>query len=118
MSDAARGRDVISTRAMEAVVRAVTAEAFGVAAKSVQADLADDGGRLALSVRTPIRLVSIDRLQHEPSALQRSGGSVLERAAAAERSIADRVSDITGTDVQQVGVRITAADVTRERRVR
>lgn len=118
MSTDARGRDVVAAKAMESVVRAVTADALGVASKSVQADLDDDGGRLAIAVRAPIRVVSIDRLQREPAALERSGGSVLDRTATAERTIAARVTELTGSAVRRVGVRITGADVSTERRVR
>lgn len=114
----ARGRTVISARAIERVVRAVTAEQFGVDTKSVSADLTDEGGRLDLAVRTPVRVVSIGRLQDDARAIERSGGSVVERAARSEAAIIEQVGTITGSAVSKLAVRFTGAVIRQERRVR
>lgn len=120
MSDtpASRGRTVIAARAIEKVVRAVTADQFGVEAKRVSADLTDDGGRLDLAVRTPIRVVSIGRLQDDPQSVARSGGSITDRAGRAESTIVDQVVAITGSTVSKLALRFTSADIRQERRVR
>jgi hypothetical protein len=115
---AATGRTVISARAIERVVRAVTAEEFGVQARAVSADLTDDAGRLDLAVRTAIRVVPIRRVGEDAGAIDRSGGSIVERAQRGEAAIAGRVADITGSTVSRLSLRFTAADIAPERRVR
>ncbi|WP_375389131.1 hypothetical protein [uncultured Amnibacterium sp.] len=120
MSDAPapRGRTVITARAIEKVVRAVTADQFGVDSKRVSAEMNDDAGRLDLAVKTPIRVVSIGRLQDDPHSVDRSGGSITDRAERAEAVIIDRVSTITGSAVTRLALRLTGADIKQERRVR
>ena len=114
----AGGRTVITERAIERVVRAVTADQFGVPSKSVSADLIDEGGQLELAVRTPIRVVSITRLQDDARAIERSGGSIIRRAKEAEAAIVDQVGSITGSSVSRLAVRFTGAEIKQERRVR
>lgn len=118
MSGEVRGRTTITATAMQRIVRAVTAEQLDVDARSVHAELTDEAGRLAVAVRTPIRVVSIERYQQDPTALDRLGGSVLERAQQAERRIAARFGELTGSVVDRVSVRLTAARIGTERRVR
>lgn len=113
-----RGRTVVTARAIERVVRAVTADQFGVAAKQVTADLTDEGGRLDLAVRTPIRVVSIGRVQDDPGSIGRSGGTIVERAARSEAAIIEQVGSITGSTVHRLALRFTEADIKQERRVR
>ncbi len=112
------GRTVISARAIERVVRAVTAEQFGVQPNTVSADLTDDAGRLDLAVRTAIRVVPIRRVQEDAGAIDRSGGSIVDRAEHGQTAIAERVADITGSTVSRLSLRFTAADIAPERRVR
>ncbi|MBW4042569.1 MAG: hypothetical protein HIU86_10655 [Acidobacteria bacterium] len=112
------GRTVITARAIERIVRAVTADQFGVATKSVSADLTDEDGRLDLAVRTPIRVVSIGRVQDDGQAVERSGGSIIDRANRSEAVIIERVGTITGSTVSKLALRFTGAEIKRERRVR
>ncbi|MDO9396011.1 MAG: hypothetical protein Q7T71_05665, partial [Herbiconiux sp.] len=49
-----RGRNRITSKALNRVVAAVTAEALGVKASRVAVDLADEKGLLLLTVTTPI----------------------------------------------------------------
>ena len=113
-----RGRTRITSRALQRVVSAVAGEALGVDAAHVDADLTDHDGTLDLAVHAPITVPSIARTREEPRALQRSGGSVLERAAAAESTIRDRVRQITDYDIHRVTIRITDVRISMERRVR
>jgi hypothetical protein len=113
----AAGRNRITAKALNRVVAAVTADALGVKASRVGVDLADDQGRLALTVTTPIRVVSLARVQAGPGVVGRTGGSVADRAAAAQETIRDRVSLITGSAVGRVTVRLTTADIQDEERV-
>jgi hypothetical protein len=117
-AESSHGRTVITAKAIERVVRAVTAEQFGVQAKAVSADLTDAGGRLDLAVRTPIRVVPIRRVHEDADAIRRSGGSIVDRAQRGEATIADRVSEITGSAVSRLSLRFTSADISQERRVR
>ena len=120
MSDAPafRGRTTIAARAVEKVVRAVTADQFSVDPKRVSADLTDDGGRLDLAVATPIRVVPIGRVQEDPQALAKAGGSITDRASRGEAAIIEQVGTITGSTVSRLALRITGADIKQERRVR
>ena len=113
-----RGRNRIAARALNRVVAAVTADALDVNASRVGVDIADERGLLVLTVSTPIRIVSLNRVQAGSDVVARTGGSVVDRAAAAQETIRDRVRDLTGSAVARVVVRLTAADIREEDRVR
>ncbi|MFD1721317.1 hypothetical protein [Amnibacterium endophyticum] len=113
-----RGRTRITGPALQRVVAAVAGEALGVDAKDVGTDLTDHGGALDLAVDTPIGVPSISRVREQSKALERSGGSILERCAAAEQTVRDRVHELTGYDIRRVTVRVTGVRITKERRVR
>ena len=115
-TDHERGRNRITTKALNRVVAAVTADALGVKASRVGVELADENGILVLTVTTPIRVVSLGRVRD--GAVARSGGSVVERAARAQETIRDRVNEITGSAVGRVTVRLSGADIQEEERVR
>ena len=54
----------------------------------------------------------------EGRALERSGGSIVDRTAVAEDAIRTRVHELTGYEVRQVFVHITGVHVRQEPRVR
>jgi len=118
MASVRRGRTRITSKALSRVVSAVTADALDVSAARVGVELTDERGDLALVVSTPIRLVSLNRVAADGSIVQRTGGSVLERSAAAQREIRERVEALTGSRIARVIVRLTGAHITREERVR
>lgn len=113
-----RGRTVITARAIERIVRAVTADQFDVQAKAVSADMTDQDGRLDLAIKTPIRVVSIARVQDDGRSVERSGGSIVERAQRSEAAIIQQVGALTGSDVSSLSLRFTGAEIRQERRVR
>ncbi|WP_291039898.1 hypothetical protein [Herbiconiux sp.] len=113
-----RGRNRIAAKALNRVVAAVTADALDVKASRVGVDIADEKGLLVLTVSTPIRVVSLNRVQAGSDVVARTGGSVVDRAAAAQETIRDRVRALTGSAVSRVVVRLTAADIREEDRVR
>jgi hypothetical protein len=113
-----RGRNTVTSRAVGRVVSAVTAEAFGVTPRDVRADLADQDGLLAVHVRTPVRIVPLDRIRTKPAVTESDGGTLLEQAAAAQVVIRDRVSELTGASIARVVVELTGIDIREERRVR
>ena len=119
MSDGgAGGRTRITARALERVTEAVTAEAFGSPGNRVRVDLSDHDGALDVAVSTAIRTISLSRAMQEGRALERSGGSIVDRTAVAEDAIRTRVHQLTGYEVRQVFVHITGVTVRQEPRVR
>lgn len=115
---AQRGRTRITPKALNRVVSAVTAEVFGVDAGRVGVELADDAGALALVVSTSIRVVSVKQVQSDRSAVQRAGGSILDRAVGAQETIREQVTAVTGCTVGRVTVRVSSVDIQPEMRVR
>ena len=113
----ARGRTRITNRALQRVTAAVAGDALGVDAKRVDTELTDHDGTLDVAVHAPITVISISRLRSEPRALERSGGSILERCAAAEDLVRDRVQAMTGYEIRRVTIRLTDIHVSREKRV-
>lgn len=108
-----RGRTTVARHALERLARAVTADTFGVTVQAVHVDLSDRNGLLALQVRTPIRAVA---LRHSPADIERSGGTLIHRAADAQTTIRERVTELTGAEIAHVTVWLTGID-THERRV-
>ena len=112
------GRTRITIKALNRVASAVTAEALGVDADHVDVDFADREGTLALTVNTPIRVVSLARVEAEKSVVQRTGGSIVDRITQAQETIRDQVSALTGSRIGHVTVRITGVNIRSEGRVK
>lgn len=112
------GRTVITARALDRVVRAVSGAALGVEPRRVGAQVRDASGLLALEVRAPIRLPSLDEIAASVDVVSRGGGTILERAESARTEIRSRVEEITGSSVSRVVVRLDSAHIEPERRVR
>lgn len=115
---AQRGRTRITDRSLKRVVSAVTADTLGVDVGRVAVELFDQKGALAVSVTTSIRVVSLDRVQGEPSVVARTGGSIMERTAQAQETIRDQVNMLTGYTIGRVTVRLSGLDIRSEDRVR
>jgi len=109
-SGSPRGRTTITSRAVRRVVSAVTADALEVPATDVSVTLTDDGGKLAVEARTPIRIPAL-------SARPDQGGTLVERLTVAQTQVRDRVLDLTGSTVGRVDLRITGARIQERRRV-
>ncbi|WP_382308717.1 hypothetical protein [Herbiconiux sp. UC225_62] len=116
--ESARGRNRITAKALRRVVAAVTADALGVTASRVGVELNDERGLLMLTVTTPIRVVSLGRVHAGGGVVDRSGGSIVDRSARAQEVIRDRVNELTGSAIGRVTVRLSAADIQQEDRVR
>ena len=112
------GRTRITARALERVTAAVAGEALGSPGDRVKVALTDHDGALDVAVTSGIRAVSLARAMEEPRAVERLGGSILDRARAAEETVRDRVGELTGYTVRQVAVQLTTVHVEQERRVR
>ncbi|TIH33585.1 hypothetical protein D4765_14710 [Subtercola vilae] len=113
----ADGRTRITSRALNRVVTAVAADALGVEVRSVSVDLADEAGQLVVTVRSPLRVVSLTRVQDDLSLVARTSGTILERAAAAQQQIRRQAADLTGSEIARVVIRLTGVDIRTERRV-
>lgn len=111
------GRNRITRKALTQVVSAVSASALGVGLKSVTIGLGDDDGALSITVSSPIRLPSLRDVSRDATAVDRAGGTILARAAAAQIQIRERVMELTGSTVSTVTVRLTGPDITTQRRV-
>jgi uncharacterized alkaline shock family protein YloU len=112
------GHTSITSKALTKIVSLIGAESFGVEAKHVRVDLGDDQGLLVLRVTAPIRAVALGRVVTDPSVLDRSGGTLLQRAAAAQDRIRTHVSEITGYQISRVEVYLNGVDIRHEVRVK
>lgn len=117
-SEPTGGRTRIAPRALDRLASAVTADAFGSDPKKTSVELTDDGGSLSLTVECPVRVPSLDRVAADDTLVDKTGGTVLDRAAAAQKVIQSRVSELTGYQISRVSIRLTGVDLTPERRVR
>ena len=110
------GHNRISTQALTSTAKAAASEYFGVPPQQVRVLWRDDRGLLALSLFLPIALPPLGSLT--PAMLERAGGTVRERAHAAKPVLLQRVSELTGSRLSRVDIRITGALAVEGRRVR
>ena len=113
-----RGRTTVSSRALERVVSAVAADTFGVTARAVHVNLSDRNGLLALQIRTPTWVASIDRVKRDPAVVEASGGTLIQRTIDAQTTIRKRVSELSGAQIAHITVQLTGVNTREERRVR
>ena len=123
MSDAVipphlRGRTTISRKALTRVVAAASGKILGVPAEEVRVDLSNNGGRLQLTIHSPVRMVSLDRIVADPNVIGRVGGTLVERGEQAQQHIGSQVTAMTGYRIAQVIVNMTKAIIRTEARVR
>lgn len=111
------GHTRISTQALSSTAAAVAAEFFGVSPHQIRVAWADDGGLLALSISLPMPVQPLQKVVRRP-ALVPPGGTVLERARAAKPVLLRRVTELSGSIVSRVDIRITGARVEEGARVR
>ncbi|WP_026556673.1 hypothetical protein [Arthrobacter sp. 35W] len=111
------GHNRISTQALTSVAQAAAAQTLGVSASDVRASWADDAGLLALSLALPIGIPPLGEVARDPRRVERTGGSVLDRAVAAKATILALVQELTGSRLSRVDIRITGIRTTRGGRV-
>lgn len=112
------GHNRISTQALTTLAQAAAAEALGVAAQDVRAAWSDDDGLLALSIVAPIRVPSLTEVLRDPPRVAEYGGTVWDRAVAAKTAILERVTQLSGSTLSRVDIRISGARVSEGPRVR
>ncbi|HEV7949823.1 MAG TPA: hypothetical protein VGP24_08660 [Glaciihabitans sp.] len=111
------GRTRIAPHALSTLAAAITADVFEVKAGDIRVELSDDAGALSFAIHTPIRLTSLDRVSNDPGVVGRTGGTVLDRAVRGQTSILNRLTELTGSRITRVSVRVTGAHIRQERRV-
>ncbi|OFI38411.1 hypothetical protein BIU82_03530 [Arthrobacter sp. SW1] len=117
LSPALAGHNRISTQALTSLAREAAAEALGVHAHDVRVDWADDGGLLALSIVAPVNIPSLAEVLRDPGRVPAIGGSVRDRAVAAKTSILRRVTELSGSMLSRVDIRISGVRVAEGGRV-
>lgn len=112
------GHNRISTQALTTLAQAAAAEALGVSPQDVRAEWSDDDGLLALSVAAPILVPSLTDVLRDPRRIGGFGGSVWDRAVAAKSAILERVTELSGSTLSRVDIRISGARISEGARVR
>ncbi|MFH5879674.1 hypothetical protein [Arthrobacter sp. NA-172] len=112
------GHNRISTQALTTLARAAAAEALGVSPQDVRAEWSDDDGLLALSIAAPIRVPSLADVLRDPRRIEGFGGSVWDRSVAAKTAILERVTELSGSTLSRVDIRISGARISEGARVK
>lgn len=112
-----RGRTTVTPRALNSLASALMAEAFGIAAKAVQVDLSDQNGLLALTIRTPIRVSSLNKVRQRSQIAKTRQNTILQRVTDAQTMIQERVTALTGSNVAHVTIRLNGVDTDESRSV-
>lgn len=89
------GHTRVSAQALTGTARAVAANVFGVDPALVRAFLRDDAGYLALTIHLPLPLEGA------------AGSTVLDRVRNRRGEIGEQFSELTGSLVSRVDVRVT-----------
>lgn len=112
-----RGRTRIVPRALSHIAAAVARDVLDVDHHKVRVALADDRGSLSLTVDTPISVVPLAQVEHDPGIVARTGGAVLPRTELARQQVQERVAALTGLRISRVVVRLTGVEIHPGRRV-
>ncbi|MFF1829181.1 hypothetical protein [Paenarthrobacter sp. NPDC058040] len=111
------GHNRISTQALTSLAQAAAAEALGVAPSDIRADWSDDDGLLALSIVAPISVPALSEVLRQPQRVQGFGGSIWDRAVAAKALVLESVTQLSGSQLSRVDIRISGAQVREGGRV-
>lgn len=112
------GHNRISTQALTSTAKAAAAEYFRVPPAQIRVSWSDDQGMLALALSLPVPIPPLAKIAADPGLAARSGGSIRDRAHQAKPLLRDRVTELTGSLVSRVDVRITGVRVEEGKRVR
>jgi hypothetical protein len=111
-----RGRNRFETKALSRVASAIVASSLGVDASSTSVTLGDSEGRLTLAIVSPIHASPLlaPRPNHDGSV----GESILDRVSRARQTVKTRFTQLTGSDIESVTIRITRVITEEQGRVR
>ena len=99
----------ITRTALNRVLTAVTADAFGLNPSQVKAHATDDAGRLAIAVSVPIAIPPLAAIASDASVLDRSGGDLRQRSDTARRELGQRAEELTGSMVSRIDIELNSA---------
>lgn len=112
------GRNRVTARAMQRVTSAVTADVMGVAARTVSVALSDHEGKLEVTASTPITVIALGGGRRVPRGGTPAGGaSIIDRATAAQSTIQQKLTELTGSTISAVNLRLTNTHIEEEGRV-
>ena len=126
-TDRVPGYDRIGTAALVHTAQVVAAEALGASVRDVRARVADDGrGSLAVTVTAPLVMpvlgvrstAGLAATDASDAGTTAAPESIVARTHRARATVAERMSAITGRQVQRVDVTFTSSVVDTPRRVR
>ncbi|MFD4420237.1 hypothetical protein ACFWN7_01885 [Agromyces sp. NPDC058484] len=107
------GRIDIRERVLVKVTQEAAATVIGVDRGDVSVDVGQFGHGIAVRIASPLPIPDLD----DTAAIQ-SGMPVLDRVAAIQQQLRDRISHLLGRDVMRVNVTVTGAVIAEKRRVR
>ncbi|MHA7154550.1 hypothetical protein [Arthrobacter sp. TMN-50] len=112
------GHNRISAQALTSTARAVAADIFDIPAQQIRASWSDDQGLLALRLALPIAVPPLTRIVRDPSLVSGFGGSIWDRTHAAKALILQRVTQLSGSQLSRVDIRITGIKLAESGRVK
>ncbi|MCZ2403347.1 hypothetical protein IV498_09160 [Paenarthrobacter sp. Z7-10] len=101
------GHNRITSQALTSIAQASAAEYFDVGPADVRVSWSDDGGLLALSLALPIGVPPLTAVVRDPQRVAASGGPIWDRAVAGRAAILARVSELSGSTLGRVDIRMT-----------
>ncbi|MGO1768763.1 MAG: NTP pyrophosphohydrolase [Microbacterium sp.] len=108
----ARGAIRVRERVVEKVARQASAIAMGVPRSSVDVQVADWAGGLAVRVATALPIPDLDDTE-----AVRAERPIVERVREAQSVLAEELSRLTGREVRRVSVTVTGAVIPERKRV-
>ena len=111
------GHTRITRAALTHTTEAVAAAAFGIPRRDVRVSLADDGGALGVTVSVPLPAPTLLQAAGDPHSVQESGGTLFERAERARTGIRSTATEVTGSQVGRIDIRLTGISPPTERTV-
>lgn len=112
------GHNRISTQALTSTACGVASDVLSVPVREIRASWFDDAGLLALVLSLPIAVPPLARVAADPSAVEVFGGSVEDRVHRAKGEILHRVTQLSGSRLSRVDIRVTGALVSDGGRAR
>lgn len=112
------GHNRISTQALTSTACAVAAEVLDAPVRDIRASWSDDAGLLALSLALPITVPSLHRVAADSTAVTVFGGSVEDRVHRAKGEILKRLTELSGSRLSRVDIRVTGVRVSEGGRTR
>lgn len=111
--NAARGRIDVRERVLVKVTQEASAATIGVARSAVSADVADYRDGIVVRLSSPLPIPDLD----DTDAV-RATPPVLERTAALQQTLQQRLTTLLGREVLKINLTITGASIPERRRVR